>query len=47
VAELEANVQRLRVLLADEAFVSRAPAEVVERERHRLADLEEQLRQLG
>ena len=47
VAELEANIERLRTLLANEAFVSRAPAPVVEQERARLADLEEQLRQLG
>ena len=47
VAELEANIERLRTLLANEAFVSRAPAPVVEQERARLADLEEQLRQLA
>ena len=47
VAELEANIARVRALLANEAFVSRAPAEVVERERMRLAELEGQLRQLG
>ncbi len=46
-AELEANIARLRGLLANEAFVGRAPAEVVERERERLAELEDQLRQLG
>jgi valyl-tRNA synthetase len=46
-AELEANTERVRALLANEAFVSRAPAEVVERERKRLRDLEDQLRQLG
>ena len=44
---LEANIERLRTLLANEAFVSRAPAAVVEQERARLADLEEQLRQLA
>ena len=47
VAELEANIARVRALLANEAFVSRAPAAVVERERERLAELEDQLRQLG
>ena len=47
VAELEANIERLRTLLGNEAFVSRAPDEVVERERQRLAELEDQLRQLG
>jgi valyl-tRNA synthetase len=47
VAELEANIERLRTLLANEAFVSRAPAPVVEQERARLADLEDQLRQLA
>ena len=47
VAELEANIARLRDLLGNEAFVSRAPAEVVDGERARLAELEEQLRQLG
>jgi valyl-tRNA synthetase len=46
VAELEANVERVRALLENEAFTSRAPAAVVDQERHRLAELEEQLRQL-
>ena len=45
--ELRAAAQRVRDLLGNEAFVSRAPAAVVERERERLADLEAQLRQLG
>jgi valyl-tRNA synthetase len=45
--ELRAAAQRLRDLLGNEAFISRAPAAVVERERERLADLEAQLRQLG
>jgi valyl-tRNA synthetase len=40
------GISRLRDLLANEGFVSRAPAEVVQRERDRLADLEAQLRQL-
>ena len=45
-AEVEANVERVRALLANDAFVSRAPAEVVERERERLAALERELGQL-
>jgi valyl-tRNA synthetase len=36
----------VRALLENEAFTSRAPAAVVDQERHRLAELEEQLRQL-
>ncbi len=47
VRELEANIARVRELLANDAFVARAPAAVVEGERARLADLEDQLRQLG
>jgi valyl-tRNA synthetase len=46
IAELESNVERLQALLGNASFVGRAPAEVVERERQRLADLEDQLRQL-
>jgi valyl-tRNA synthetase len=46
IAELEANVERVRALLENEAFTSRAPAAVVDQERQRLAELEEQLRQL-
>ena len=38
---------RVRRLLADPAFTSRAPAAVVDRERQRLADLEDQLGQLA
>jgi valyl-tRNA synthetase len=45
VAELEANADRLRSLLGS-AFAERAPAEVVERERQRLAALERELEQL-
>jgi valyl-tRNA synthetase len=37
----------LRTLLANDAFTARAPAAVVERERARLADLEEERRQLA
>ena len=47
VAELDQNIDRLRTLLANEAFTARAPAAVVERERARLADLEEERRQLA
>jgi valyl-tRNA synthetase len=46
-AELRAQVVRLRELLANGAFISRAPAAVVERERTRLADLESQLAAIG
>jgi valyl-tRNA synthetase len=46
IAELEANVERVRALLANEAFAGRAPAEVVERERERLSTLERELGQL-
>ncbi|HEX2194737.1 MAG TPA: valine--tRNA ligase [Candidatus Limnocylindria bacterium] len=44
---LERGIKRLRDLLANQAFVNGAPAQVVQRERARLADLEAQLRQLG
>jgi len=47
VAELETQRNRLRSLLEDGAFVSRAPAAVVERERARLVEVEERLRQIG
>ena len=46
VAELERNVARVRGLLSNDEFVAKAPANVVERERRRLLDLEEELRQL-
>ncbi len=46
-AELRTAIDRLRALLATEAFVGRAPSGVVERERDRLADLEGQLLRLG
>jgi valyl-tRNA synthetase len=45
--EVERNVTRLEELLANRAFVERAPAEVVERERARLADLREQRARLA
>ena len=47
VAELDASIARLRALLANEAFTSRAPAAVVERERERLSALEAERSQLG
>jgi valyl-tRNA synthetase len=46
-AELDANIERVRTLLANDAFVSRAPDAVVERERERLAALEAERNQLG
>jgi valyl-tRNA synthetase len=46
IEELDANIARLRELLANDAFTSRAPAAVVERERERLSDLETERRQL-
>jgi valyl-tRNA synthetase len=46
IREIEANLERLRTLLANEAFVAKAPVEVVDRERARMADLEEEHRQL-
>jgi valyl-tRNA synthetase len=45
-ARLVAGIDRLRTLLANRAFVERAPAAVVDGERARLADLEAQLRTL-
>ena len=44
--EVERNLERLRALLANATFTERAPAAVVARERERLAELEEQRRQL-
>jgi valyl-tRNA synthetase len=44
-AHLRRGIERLQALLSSE-FAERAPAEVVERERARLADLEGQLRLL-
>jgi valyl-tRNA synthetase len=38
-ADLDANIERLQALLANDAFVGKAPAAVVARERQRLADL--------
>lgn len=45
-AYLVRGIERLRELLASPDFVAKAPATVVERERARLAQLEDQLRQL-
>jgi valyl-tRNA synthetase len=45
--ELQNGIERLRTLLANPSFTSKAPAEVVARERDRLAELEDRLRQLG
>jgi valyl-tRNA synthetase len=47
IAELDRNIARVRELLANDGFVGKAPADVVERERERLAGLEAQRRQLG
>jgi valyl-tRNA synthetase len=45
-ADLDRNIARVRDLLANEAFVERAPEAVVLQERRRLAVLEEERRQL-
>jgi valyl-tRNA synthetase len=45
--EVDRNIARVRDLLANTSFVERAPAEVVERERERLARLEQERRQLA
>ena len=45
-AELDANIERVRALLANDAFTSRAPDAVVQRERERLAALEAERAQL-
>jgi valyl-tRNA synthetase len=45
--EIRSGIERLRTLLANEAFTAKAPPAVVEKERARLAELEEQLRQLS
>jgi valyl-tRNA synthetase len=45
-AELDASIRRIRSLLANEAFTSRAPEAVVARERHRLTALEAERGQL-
>jgi valyl-tRNA synthetase len=42
--ELLAELERTRALLANEQFVMRAPAHVVERHRAKLADAEERMR---
>jgi valyl-tRNA synthetase len=45
-AELDANIARVRDLLGNEAFTARAPEAVVTKERARLAAMEEERRQL-
>ena len=45
--ELEQHIERIRQLLANESFTSRAPAAVVEKERQRLADLQRERDQLA
>ena len=45
--ELDANIERVRDLLSNDAFTSRAPEAVVQRERDRLAALEAERQQLG
>jgi valyl-tRNA synthetase len=47
VAELRRSQVRLEALLGDPNFIARAPATVVARERERLAEIEERLRQIG
>jgi valyl-tRNA synthetase len=47
VAQLEEGIGRLRTLLDNPEFTGKAPPQIVGRERARLADLEEQLRQIG
>jgi len=46
IAELDRNIARVRDLLATESFVAKAPREVVDRERQRLGDLEQEREQL-
>jgi len=44
--EVTAQIARLEKLLANEGFTSKAPAPVVEKERARLAELQERLTRL-
>jgi valyl-tRNA synthetase len=46
-ARINQSIARLEGLLANPEFTRKAPAEVVERERSRLRELQEALRQLG
>ena len=46
-ARVAQSIARLKALLANSEFTGKAPAEVVERERARLGELEEALRQMG
>ena len=41
ISEIDGNRERLAARLSDDRFLSRAPAEVVERERERLTSIEE------
>jgi valyl-tRNA synthetase len=47
IAAVERLLASARAKLGDERFVSRAPAEIVEREREKAADLERSLERLG
>ena len=40
---MHAEAERVRAKLGNESFVSKAPAQVVQKQRDRLADLEDQL----
>jgi valyl-tRNA synthetase len=44
---IEQSIARLNALLANSEFTSKAPAEVVDRERDRLRELQDELRQIG
>jgi valyl-tRNA synthetase len=44
---IKQSIARLNALLANSEFTSKAPAEVVDRERDRLRELEDELRQIG
>ena len=46
-ARVSQSIARVEALLANRQFTSKAPAEIVERERSRLRELREALRQLG
>ncbi len=45
-ADLRAQAERLRALLANDSFTAKAPSAVVERERDRLGEIDAQLAQL-
>jgi len=44
---IEQSISRIQALLGNNDFTSKAPAEVVDRERNRLRELEGEMRQLG